>query len=232
MNKIVYSILLILLVAGVSGCMKPSPKEEMMKYMQDKYHEEFEFVSINSQVWSADYVEMKLRSKKFPDDTITVQRVKDSGVISDDYADFLMKKPIEEEFNNNILPQVYQDFRAFYLPGGETIPGKDLSKLSIAEYSKEKLFPMTVVICLSDKDIIDDKDKQLEVLRVLLKKKQYLCELYVFYMLDGKLSEVNDSNINEIFDDATETKWAKIRGHFMMKDNFEFSSSSGWRELK
>jgi hypothetical protein len=50
-------------------------------------------------------------------------------------------------------------------------------------------------------------------------------------MLDGKLSEVNDSNINDIFDDATGTKWAKIRGDFLMDDNFEFQYKS-WEELK
>jgi hypothetical protein len=230
MKKIIFSIFLLILVAGVSGCMKPSPKEEMMKYMQDKYHEEFEFVSINTQVWSADYVEMKLRSKKFPDDTITVRMVKESSVISDDYTDFLMKKPIEDEFNHNILPQVYKNSRAFYLPGGMPLPYKDLQKMSISEYSKVKVPPMSLLICISDNNI-EDKDKLIEKLRELLAGKKYKFELYVFYMLDGKLSEINDSNINEIFTGATETKWAKIRGHFMMNDNFEFHSSR-WRELK
>jgi hypothetical protein len=223
-------ILAMVIILGISRCVKPSPKEAMMKYMQNKYHEQFEFVSVNTQVWSADYFEMKLRSKKFPDDRITVQMVKDSGVISDNYAGFLMKKPIEDEFNH-ILAQVYKDYRVFYLPGNETIPGKDLSNLSILEYSRAKINPMTIVICLSDKNITDEKDKQIEELRVLLKKKQYQCDLYVFYMLEGKLAELNDSNINEIFTDATDTKWAKVRGGFLMNDHFQFELGE-WMELK
>jgi hypothetical protein len=231
MKKIIFSIFLLILVAGVSGCMKPSPKEEMMKYMQDKYHEEFEFVSINTQVWSAGYVEMRVKSKKFPDEkSIIVRKNKETGVISDNYVDYLMKKPIEDEFNN-ILSQVYGNYKVFYTPGGTTLPSSASPNMSVYEYSKLIDLPLQVQICVYDNGMSANKDEQLEKLRSLLEAKQYLCQLIVFYMQENKLSEVTDLNKEELSADATESKWAKLRGDFSMDKNYQFRSYR-WRELK
>lgn len=229
MKKIIYIFSLIILVAGVSGCMLKAPgKEELMKYMEEKYGEEFEFVNINTQTWSAGYVEMKVKSKQFPDYTITVRKSKEKGIISDNYVDFLMKEPIEQELNT-ILAQVYENYKVFYIPGGIPLPNEASPDMSVSEYSKIRTLPLTIQIGVFDENL-SSKDELVEKLRILLEAKQYKSEVYVFYMLDGKLSELNDSNRNELFNDSTDHNWAVIRGHFLMDKNFQFLSSK-WREL-
>ena len=61
-------IMMLLIVIGVSGCMKSgkSAKEEMLEFMKNKYNEEFEFVSIGNEAWNANYTEMIVHSEKFP----------------------------------------------------------------------------------------------------------------------------------------------------------------------
>jgi hypothetical protein len=223
-------ILAMVIILGISRCMKPSPQEAMMKYMQDKYHEGFEFVSINTQVWSAGYIEMRVKSKKFPNErSIIVRKNKETGVISDNYVDYLMKKPIEDEFTQ-ILAQLYENYKVFYTPGGTTLPSSASPNMSVYEYSKLIDLPLQVQICVYDPNMSINKDQLLEKFRSLLEAKQYQCDFFIFYMLENKLPEVNDSNKGELFSGPTESKWAKVRGDFMMDDNFQFQASE-WREL-
>ncbi|ALC88871.1 hypothetical protein AM500_02950 [Bacillus sp. FJAT-18017] len=208
--------------------MKVSAEEEMLRYMEEKYGEEFEIISKETQTWSAGYSEMKVRSEKFPDASIIVRKTKETGNISDNYVDFLMKEPIEQEFQS-IVSQVYDNFKAIYSPGGTTLPEKAKPGMTVSEYSKVKNTPMTIQIAVEQDS--SNKDELVEKLRALLEEKQYRSELYIFYMLNGKLAELDDSNANELFNGATGKNWASLRGDFSMDRDYQFRTAR-WRELQ
>ncbi|OCA88167.1 hypothetical protein A8F94_10175 [Bacillus sp. FJAT-27225] len=208
--------------------MKVSAEEEMLQHMEEKYNEEFEIISKDTQAWSAGYAEMRVRSSKFPDASIIVRKTKETGTISDNYVDYLMKKPIEEEFQA-ILSQVYDNFKVIYLSGGTTLPEKAKPGMTVSEYSEVKNLPMTVQIAVEQDPA--NKDELVEKLRALLEEKQYRSELYIFYMLDGKLAELDDSTANELFNGATGKNWASLRGDFSMDRNYQFRTAR-WRELQ
>jgi hypothetical protein len=216
------------LLVGVSGCMKVSAEEEMLKHMEEKYGEDFEIISKETQTWSAGYSEMKIRSSKFPDASIIVRKTKETGNISDNYVDFLMKEKIEMEYEE-IVSHVYDDFKVFYNAGGTTLPEAAVPDMTVTEYSKVKNVPMSVQIAVEQDPAT--KDELAEKLRALLEEKQYRTELYIFYILEGKLSELNASNNDQLYDSSTEKNWASLRGNLSMDKDFKFRSVR-WRELQ
>lgn len=157
-EKIAIGIVSIILMLGMCGCMsnnndskkdvvqqEGSVKDMMMEHMREKYNEEFEFVSINTEVWTAPYTEMIVKSEKFPNHRIVVQRYKETGAIVDNYMDFHMKERIEKELTE-IVKEIYPKSKVFYRPGGRPVSNSVTPDISISEYSKIRLPGLPVTI--------------------------------------------------------------------------------------
>ncbi|AUG56182.1 hypothetical protein [Acetivibrio saccincola] len=122
-----------------------SVKDMMTEHMREKYNEEFEFVSINTEVWTAPYTEMIVKSEKFPNHRIVVQRYNETGAIVDNYMDFHMKERIEKELTE-IVKEIHPKSKVFYRPGGRPVPNSVTPDISISEYSKIRLPGLPVTI--------------------------------------------------------------------------------------
>jgi len=242
-EKIAIGIISIILAIGVCGCMsnskdskkdvvkqESSVKDMMMEHMREKYNEEFEFVNIDTEVWTAPYTEMIVKSEKFPNHRIVVQRYSETGAIVDNYMDFHMKERIEEELTE-IVKKIYPKSKVFYRPGGRPVPNSVTPDISIAEYSKIRLPGLPVTICIEDPDYETNKDKKIEELRKVLEGKKYICHLDVFYIKEDKLDLINEDNETEVLTGPHNTEWVLIRGGFLMTDSFEFDYYE-WREIK
>ncbi|PQQ65642.1 hypothetical protein [Acetivibrio saccincola] len=242
-EKIAIGIISIILAIGVCGCMsnskdskkdvvkqESSVKDMMMEHMREKYNEEFEFVNIDTEVWTAPYTEMIVKSEKFPNHRIVVQRYSETGAIVDNYMDFHMKERIEEELTE-IVKKIYPKSKVFYRPGGRPVPNSVTPDISIAEYSKIRLPGLPVTICIEDPDYETNKDKKIEELRKVLEGKKYICHLDVFYIKEDKLDLINEDNRREVLTGPHNTEWVLIRGGFLMTDSFEFDYYE-WREIK
>jgi len=138
-----------------------SVKDMMMEHMREKYNEEFEFVNIDTEVWTAPYTEMIVKSEKFPNHRIVVQRYKETGAIVDNYMDFHMKERIEKELIE-IVKEIYPKSKVFYRPGGRPVPNSVTPDISIAEYSKIRLPGLPVTICIEDPDYETNKEEKIE----------------------------------------------------------------------
>lgn len=217
-------IMMLLIVIGVSGCMKSgkSAKEEMLEFMKNKYNEEFEFVSIGNEAWNANYTEMIVHSEKFPKGRIIVRKYGDK--IVDNYTDFLMKEKIEEELRP-IIAQVYPESNVFYRPGGMPMGDEVNQSMSIKEYSKAMIIPLSFAICISDPSYKINKDEKVEELRKVLESKEYICMLYIFYVKEDKLDLINDMNINDLFTDSKISDWILCEGRFRMDRTYQFKTS-------
>ena len=193
-EKIAIGIISIILAIGVCGCMsnnndskkdvvqqEGSVKDMMMEHMREKYNEEFEFVNINTEVWTAPYTEMIVKSEKFPNHRIVVQRYKETGAIVDNYMDFHMKERIEKELIE-IVKEIYPKSKVFYRPGGRPVPNSVTPDISIAEYSIETIIGLALTICIEDPDYETNKEEKIEELRKVLEEKKYMCNLDVFYI--------------------------------------------------
>ena len=191
-EKIAIGIISIILAIGVCGCMsnnndskkdvvqqEGSVKDMMMEHMREKYNEEFEFVNINTEVWTAPYTEMIVKSEKFPNHRIVVQRYKETGAIVDNYMDFHMKERIEKELIE-IVKEIYPKSKVFYRPGGRPVPNSVTPDISIAEYSKIRLPGLPVTICIEDPDYETNKDKKIEELRKVFGGKKIHMSLRCF----------------------------------------------------
>ena len=241
-EKIAIGIISIILAIGVCGCMsnskdskkdvvkqESSVKDMMMEHMREKYNEEFEFVNIDTEVWTAPYTEMIVKSEKFPNHRIVVQRYKETGAIVDNYMDFHMKERIEKELIE-IVKEIYPKSKVFYRPGGRPVPNSVTPDISISEYSKKTIIGLTLTIFIEDPEYKTNKDEKIEELRKALEEKQYMCVFDIFYTDTDKLELVNDLDENELLTGSLQKEWILMRGDFNMTDSFEFSYYE-WREF-
>jgi len=228
-EKIAIGIISIILAIGVCGCMsnnndskkdvvqqEGSVKDMMMEHMREKYNEEFEFVNIDTEVWTAPYTEMIVKSEKFPNHRIVVQRYKETGAIVDNYMDFHMKERIEKELIE-IVKEIYPKSKVFYRPGGRPVPNSVTPDISIAEYSKIRLPGLPVTICIEDPDYETNKEEKIEELRKVLEEKKYICNLDVFYIKEGKIDLINEDNETEVLTGPHNAEWVLIRAYFLME---------------
>src|SRR5690554_1477755 len=222
-EKIAIGIISIILAIGVCGCMsnskdskkdvvkqESSVKDMMMEHMREKYNEEFEFVNIDTEVWTAPYTEMIVKSEKFPNHRIVVQRYKETGAIVDNYMDFHMKERIEKELIE-IVKEIYPKSKVFYRPGGRPVPNSVTPDISIA-----------------DPDYETNKDEKIEELRNALEERRYICNLDVFYIKEGKIDLINDDNRREVLTGPHNAEWVLMRAYFLMNDSFEFENDPEW----
>jgi len=246
-EKIAIGVVSIILMIGVWGCMsnnndinnnhnndivepEGSVKDMMMEHMREKYNEEFEFVNIDTEAWTAPYTEMILKSEKFPNHRIVVYRYKETGAIVDNYMDFHMKERIEEVLSE-IVRETYPNSKVFYRPGGRPLPNRVTPDISLEEYSIETVIGLALTICIEDADYETNKEEKIEELRKALEEKKYKCTLDVFYIKEGKIDLINDDNETEVLTGPHNAEWVLTRGNFNMKDSFEFSYYE-WRKIK
>jgi hypothetical protein len=237
MVKRVFLVMLaiIIILIGVGGCMpkqnEPSVKEQVEKYMKDKYNEEFKFLGGGTEGWNAPETEIYVSSEKFPDAKIMIRRGKKSGEMIDNYMDFLMKSKIEVVMNA-IVSKIYPKSKVLYSTGGAPLDGTT-PQMSVEEYIKYsgKNLALSLTICISDLDYKTNKDQKLEQLRIKLEEKKYMCKFYIFYVLGGKLELVNDTNKNDLYSNATATNWSMMRGDFSLDSSYKFLVNR-WREIK
>ena len=241
-EKIAIGIISIILAIGVCGCMsnskdskkdvvkqESSVKDMMMEHMREKYNEEFEFVNIDTEVWTAPYTEMIVKSEKFPNHRIVVQRYKETGAIVDNYMDFHMKERIEKELIE-IVKEIYPKSKVFYRPGGRPVPNSVSPDISIAEYSIETIIGLALTICIEDPDYETNKEEKIEELRKVLEEKKYMCKLDIYYLDKNKLNLVSEDNRSEFLTGSTRKEWVLMRGDFSMDESFKFRYYD-WREF-
>lgn len=207
-----------------------SVKYMMMEHMREKYNEDFVFVNINTEIWTAPYTEMIVKSGKFPGQRIVVQRYKETGVIVDNYMDFYMKERIEKALTE-IVKGIYPKSKVFYRSGGRPVPNSVTPDMDISEYSKIRLPGLPVTICIEDGGYETNKDNKIEKLRKALEERKYKCNLDVFYIREGKIDLISEENVTEVLTGTHNAEWVLLRGGFNTKDTFEFSYSK-WRQVK
>jgi hypothetical protein len=204
-------------------------KEMMIGHMREKYNEDFEFVNMDTEVWTAPYTEMIVKSEKFPNHRLVVQRYKETGVIVDNYMDFYMKERIEKALTETVK-KIYPKSKVFYRPGGRPVSNDVTPDMDISEYSKIRLPGLPVTICIEDSDYETNKDEKIEELRKALEERKYKCNLDVFYVKEGKIQLINSDNASEVLTGSSRKEWVLMRGDFSLDFSFKFRYYD-WRKF-
>lgn len=230
-RKILLIILIVIILIGVSSCMrkqsKPSVKEQVENYMKEKYNEEFKVVGGGTEGWNEPYEEIYVVSEKFPDARIMIRRRKEDGEMIDNYMDHLMKKGIEDVMGE-IVSGIYPESKVFFDTYGSPLGGTS-PEMNVEEYIKYigNHLSLSLTICVSDPDYEINKDIDLKQLREKFKEREYKPSFTIFYVLDGKLDLINEDNERDLYTGADEAKWSKLRGDFDVEP-WEWDE---WREI-
>ncbi len=234
-KKAFLGMMVIIILIGVNGCMagkkEPSIAEQVEKYMEDKYNEEFKFLGGGTESWNAPYEEIYVSSEKFPDEEILVIRGKDDGEMEDNYVSFLMKSKVEEAMSE-IVSEIYPDSKVFYQTTG-SVQGKATPEMGVDEYIKYsgEYLSLSITICIDDPEYESNKDEKLEQLRLKFQEKQYMPKFRIFYMVEGKLELLNGDNWRESLSRAPESESWTLMGIFYMDESFQIYDYE-WREVK
>ncbi len=228
-RKVFSGILIIIILIGVSGCMigqkKLSPKEQVEKYMMDKYNEKIEIIG-GIESYNSSGEKIFVSTEKFPDARVIIRRGKKSGGMIDNYMGFLMKDKVEKAMND-IASEVYPKSKVYYSTDGAPLDGTS-PKMGVDEYIKYtgKYIALSVTICVSDTDYKKNKDQKLEQLRLKFEEKQYNPAFRIIY--------VSDENVDvdpQIVRDSTILKSSLTYGDFSMDESFKLDYSK-WKETK
>lgn len=225
LKKFVLGIMAVIIIVGVSGCMakdnKVLTKDEVLKYMKDKYNEEFTYLGGGTEGWNAPEYEIYVSSSKFPDASIMIRLGKESGDMVDNYMSFLMKSRIEEVMNQ-IAKDIYPESKVYYSTDAAPLAGAN-PEMDVDEFIKYsgKYLALSLTICVSDAEYETNKDQKLEQLRSKFKEKDYKPQFRIIYVPEGKV-DVDPQTVR----DATILKSALLFGDF----DVEPSSYDEWRE--
>ncbi|NLD47424.1 MAG: hypothetical protein GX660_09525 [Clostridiaceae bacterium] len=225
LKKYILTIMSVIIMMGVSGCMandnKVSVKDEVEKYMKDKYNEEFTYIGGGTEGWNAPEVEVYVSSSKFPEAKIMIRRGKESGDMIDNYMSFLMKSRIEEVMDA-IAKDVYPVSKVYYSTDVSPLAGAS-PQMELDEYIKysAKNLALSLTICVSDDEYKTNKDQKLEQLRSKFKEKEYKPQFRIIYVTEGKV-DADPQTIR----DATILKSALLFGDFKI----DSSAYDEWRE--
>jgi hypothetical protein len=239
LKKFRWTIFIIIFLIGTIGVInsmnkeqkEPSIKEEVEKYMKDKYNEEFKVLGGGTEGWNETTMDIYVSSEKFPDAEIMIRRSKESGGMVDNYMEYLMQSKIEETMNK-IVSEVYPKSKVLYSTNGPP-HANATPQMSVDEYLKDlnNYSALSFKICINDPDCKTTKDQKLEQLRKKFEKNQYSPGFIIYYVLDGKLDLINANNANQLLNGVHEDEWWILRGDFGMDKSYKFRYVQ-WRDIK
>ncbi len=219
-------LFLLFLIIGVSGCMKNGSenaehiKDDMLSYMNEKYGEEFELFDIDTQVWSASYTEMLVKSKDYPSEIITVRRNYKTGKIKDNFISIILKKDIEDKIHE-LAGQVYPRSLVVFTPTGLTLPEEYNKNTTADVYCKEQV--LTFLLLIEDNPTAVAREDDLEQFRQVLEKEGYQCNITIGYLNEGYYDSLSKLELDDtVFDDAK--GYVNTSGVFIMDKEFKFKS--------
>lgn len=202
---------------------KKSVRNEMMQFIEDKYHEDFTFVSINSEVWSADYTEMLVESSSYPGKKFPVHRDKKTGEITDGYLPLKLNSGVEQEITS-VATLVYGECKVFNNAQTSVLPASYSTSMTASDFlKKEPKRTNASVFVIADSA---NKEDDVENFRKALMEKGYYLSFSILYVSDANLSSISQDNYSEFL--SGNQTGVNTRGDFVINDSFVFSYSK-WR---
>lgn len=206
-------LLVLSLVFIIIGCDKKQVSlNELIDMYNEKYDDNFIFVSEGGQVWTSNYWEVTLLSSKL-DKHVTVH-IYENGT-TDNYIPLKYKKHVEDKVKA-IAEGVYGEARAINLPmryGNGTFK----ENMTFEEYASASgsLIHTALIVNKS----LKERDSDIEKLRVALEKEQILSRISIYYYPGKEIDEIEirDEVFLTLFPEAKCTGYLKLEKDYSVR---------------
>lgn len=181
-------------------------EEEMMKYMEEKYQEEFTAGLCSTANWAYNYDSMTVYSDKFPNEFIQVYRYKNKE-FKDNYMAYLFREEVEQLVHEIAEPlfgecKVFMDISDFPVDGDL---GRDAS---LEDFLKNSSPLDQIMIYVQEFNPNYEYIEKLEKLSVQFKEKQLPRSLSILFLKpNNSLDNITRENENEILEQLDEDSW-------------------------
>ena len=198
--------------------------EQMLKYMKEKYQEDFTPGLCEMASWAYSYDSMTVYSDKFPKEFIQVYRY-EKKIFKDNYMSFLFREEIEQ-IVHDIVETLFG--RCVVIMHQSNFPvDVDLPKdASLDDYLKNKPIMNNFRIYLEKFDSSKDYMKCVEQMRLQFKDKLLPYSFRLFFLKpDKSLDEITRKTENMILDEMDEDSWFVKEADFCFLDNYDLDES-------
>lgn len=195
--------------------------EQMLKYMKEKYQEDFTSGLSEEASWAYEYDSMTVFSDKFPKEFIQVYRY-ENNKFRDNYISYLYRDEVEK-----IVQEVVEPLfgRCKVINHISTLPvSVDLPKeATLNEYLKNQQPNNQVSIYIKKYDPSKDYMEAVEKMTLQFKDK-ILPGIIDFYFLseEKNLDAITRNSENDVLDQADDELWFVKEVHLCYRENYEY----------
>lgn len=211
MKKILNVVLIIVMLLEImfilTGCGKTKfSVDDCLKYMNEKYGEEFEYISLTDDYQTNSSLKIFVKSKKYPNSKILViEELTPDGI---KYHDAYIRTKYEQDtYNliNSIATNVYGECRVIYDLSHNTyyLPDSFNNATTFEEYISNIKSNIKFSLLLPKEHNKLDKEKETNGFYESLRENNIICSCSIYYADDEEKYE----KINSIPDIASSSDW-------------------------
>lgn len=205
-KRIILSLLGIIILWGVSGCMnkKPNPeaiKEQMMTHLEEKYGEEFVPKSLSLSSWAYSYDRLIAYPKKGTEEDhfeVWGTKMEDGSYnISDGYFGIFIR-PQYEEVLSNIVSSTYDEFKLYAEFGEGVLPDRLNKETTVDQiYRKDENFSSDTVIFVKQSKVGDqDAEASLRQIAGKMREQKLVGFVRLYVVVDDKYESIGSGPQN------------------------------------
>ncbi|BCN30412.1 hypothetical protein [Anaeromicropila herbilytica] len=204
--------------------------DKLIRYMDKKYAEKFEYVSPYGGKLGSKTTKILVKSDKFPEETILVQRTKEKDgdyVYRDNYTAFLLRGELRSLLTD-ITGYVFEssEYKLFYNVTLNALPENYDNNTSMEEYTSNGNSLIDFTIVLNSNVDESRKEQYVEKLGKELEKNHIVSSFSIYFANDNHTFDMlSYKNINDFL---MKSDWYSQRGIFTYSNSYQLLSGE-WR---
>jgi len=201
--------------------------DQALNYMNEKYGEEFTFVSVTGATMGGNTSKMIVSCESLQDAEIIVSCTKNddgSYTFRDNYMAHYYKSDLISAVES-VVNEVYGKGKIFYTVSNDVLPDQYDINTQFETYTSEQESMIDLIIVLDESSKIETKDVDLEEFRRLLYKRGLIISGRLYYSINGEYESIDETYINA---GGGRGRWNSLTVNFVMDRNGDFISVN-WR---
>lgn len=195
--------------------------DALIKHCEEKYDDKFSLVSMENELWTADYSDIILSSEALNGAEINVRAYSEERIL-DNYVAVKYKSSVEEKVES-IAKEIYGDVKVVNIPISYGVDFLN-KPLTFDEYVGS--YESKVFVAIATNDSVAQKDKNIESLRVAFENEKICANVAISYYSIKSIEDIQLSvGTGKVFKQIP-----VIKGFMNLNPDFSVSSLS-WSEF-